>query len=130
MLEQGEGCIINVASASGIRAVAGAAAYAASKAALRHLTKCVALECAQAGTRVRVCSLSPGGVKTPIWEELPAFREVAEKNGREAAFAALAPGGPLQGFLEADAVAEAAVGLVKQSSLTACDVVMDGGWSA
>src|SRR5262249_60742674 len=63
------GSIVNVASASGIKASAGASAYCASKAAVRMFSKTVAIECAAAGSRIRVNVVSPGGVKTPIWEK-------------------------------------------------------------
>lgn len=64
------GSIINVASASGIKASAGASAYCASKAAVRMFSKTAALECAAARLKIRVNVVSPGGVKTPIWQKM------------------------------------------------------------
>jgi NAD(P)-dependent dehydrogenase (short-subunit alcohol dehydrogenase family) len=46
-MRQGSGgAIINIASASGLKASPGASAYSASKAAVRMFAKAVALECA------------------------------------------------------------------------------------
>ncbi|MBP1296440.1 SDR family NAD(P)-dependent oxidoreductase [Bradyrhizobium elkanii] len=53
------GTIINVSSTFGHRAVAGLSHYAASKAALEHLTRCWALELAQFGIRVNAVAAGP-----------------------------------------------------------------------
>lgn len=58
------GSIINVASILGVRVAAQVSAYAASKAALIHLTKAMALELAR--HRIRVNALAPGYVETGI----------------------------------------------------------------
>jgi NAD(P)-dependent dehydrogenase (short-subunit alcohol dehydrogenase family) len=51
-LASAEGTIINVSSTFGHKPVAGLSHYAASKAALEHLTRCWALELARNGVRV------------------------------------------------------------------------------
>src|SRR5262249_5596235 len=85
------GSIINVASASGIKASPGASAYCASKAAVRMFSKTVALECAAAGSRIRVNVVSPGGVKTPIWEKMDFWPGLVAQHGSpEAAWQSLA----------------------------------------
>lgn len=58
------GSIINIASITGLRSVGGAAAYAASKAAVVHLTQVQALECARHG--IRVNALAPGYIATEM----------------------------------------------------------------
>ncbi|MGC6485063.1 MAG: SDR family NAD(P)-dependent oxidoreductase [Candidatus Puniceispirillales bacterium] len=58
------GSIINIASIAGLRTIGGAASYAASKAAVAHLTKVQALECARHG--IRVNALAPGYITTDI----------------------------------------------------------------
>lgn len=58
------GAVVNVASQLALSAVAGFSAYCASKAAVLHLTRCLALELVDAG--VRVNAVCPGGVDTPL----------------------------------------------------------------
>ena len=64
MLEQGHGNIVNISSAFGKRAAAGASIYAASKHAVEGLTKAAALEGATAG--VRVNAVAPGPTDTDM----------------------------------------------------------------
>ena len=64
MAVRGRGCVVNVASGAAYNGVPGFGAYGASKAALLHLTKTLALEQAKSGVRcVAVC---PGNVDTPM----------------------------------------------------------------
>jgi NAD(P)-dependent dehydrogenase (short-subunit alcohol dehydrogenase family) len=122
--------IVNVASVSGIKPFAGASAYGASKAAVRLLSKVAAIECADARNGVRVNVVSPGGVKTPMWETMDFFRSLAvEHGGAEEAFAALAGSSPSQQFFAADEVARTIVYLASDeaSHLTGVEVVMDRG---
>src|SRR5262245_59043483 len=53
------GCIVNVSSASGIRAAAGASAYSASKAAVSMFTRAVAKECRERQLPIRVNTVAP-----------------------------------------------------------------------
>src|SRR5262249_39270503 len=63
----------------------------ASKAAVRHFSKVAAIECADAETGIRVNVVTPGGVKTPMWESMSFFQElVIKQGGKEQAFAAMA----------------------------------------
>lgn len=57
-LQKTKGNIVNISSVVGVRANVGSLAYSTSKAALDHLTRNLALECAESGVRVNV--LSPG----------------------------------------------------------------------
>ncbi len=68
MLERGEGAIVNVASISGIvgpEKFPGFVSYCASKGAVISLTESLAVEVKSRG--VRVNSVSPGSVDTPMW---------------------------------------------------------------
>jgi len=67
MASRGSGSIINVASTAGLRAAGRLARYAASKAALIHLTQTMALELASKG--VRVDALAPGNLQTDMHAE-------------------------------------------------------------
>lgn len=63
------GSIINISSVAGLRGAAGASAYCTSKGAVRLFTKAAAVECAQMGTGIRVNSVHPGIIDTPIWQK-------------------------------------------------------------
>lgn len=64
MAARGSGCIINIASSSGLRAGGHMSSYGASKAGLIHLTQIMALELA--GKGVRVNALAPGNIQTDM----------------------------------------------------------------
>ena len=66
MRRSGGGSIVNISSVLGLRARAGAPAYAASKGGVRLLTKSVALHCAQSGSNIRCNSVHPGYIDTPM----------------------------------------------------------------
>lgn len=127
------GSIVNVSSAAGIKAGAKAAAYCASKAAVRMLTRVAALECADAKDGIRVNSICPGGVRTPIWEGLD-FWETVRKNagGNEEAWEAMTAGIPLGRFSHPDEIARSILFLASDDSafMTGSDLVIDGGYTA
>jgi NAD(P)-dependent dehydrogenase (short-subunit alcohol dehydrogenase family) len=125
------GSIVNVTSVSGVTPFPGAGAYGASKAAIRLLSRIAAIECADARNGVRVNVVSPGGVKTPMWETMDFFRElVAKHGGREEAFAAMgASATASQQFLIPEEVARSIFYLASDESahLTGVEVVLDRG---
>lgn len=70
MVKRKDGLIINVNSIAGLRAgPLGGAAYAAAKFGLRGLATCLAEE--EKANGIRVCSIYPGEVDTPILEHRP-----------------------------------------------------------
>lgn len=69
MIAAGGGSIINTSSIEGLRGTPWAHGYVASKWGLRGLTKSVAMELAPHG--IRVNSLHPGLIRTPITEGIP-----------------------------------------------------------
>jgi len=65
MISQGSGSIITIGSAAGLRGGLSGHIYSASKAAVIHLSRCVAAELSSKG--VRVNTISPGGIVTDIF---------------------------------------------------------------
>lgn len=66
-LRAARGSIVNVSSVSGHFGQAGSATYCASKGGLVAMTKALAID--EAGAGVRVNSISPGNIWTPLWAE-------------------------------------------------------------
>ena len=70
MIDSGNGSVINISSVAGIKGAANLAAYNATKGGVRLLTKGVARECAVSRWPVRVNSVHPGVIETPIWDKM------------------------------------------------------------
>ena len=77
------GSVVLTASVAGLKPDPGVAAYGASKAGALHLMKVAAKE--GASHRIRVNAVAPAGVQTPIWHDVPMFRELLARTGSEAA---------------------------------------------
>jgi cyclopentanol dehydrogenase len=115
------GSIVNVSSVYGIVGGALAAAYCASKGAVRLLTKAAAVDLAQ--LKIRVNSIHPGVIRTAMTEGLFAdaqasARFVARQLQRRAAEPGEVSAAVL--FLASD----------ESSFVTGAELVVDGGWLA
>jgi NAD(P)-dependent dehydrogenase (short-subunit alcohol dehydrogenase family) len=127
------GSIVNVSSVSGIKAQPGASAYCASKAAVIQFSKAAALECLRNGENIRVNSISPTGVKTPMWKTMPFFQELmAREGGEEAAFRAMAQSAPYGRWASPEEVALAILYLASEESsfITGTNLLFDNGDTA
>ena len=127
------GSIVNVASVSGIKAQAQASAYCASKAAVIMFSKAAALECLGMRQPIRINSVSPAGVKTPMWKTMPFFQELMAKEGsEEAAFQALAQSAASGRWAEPEEVASAILYLASDESsfVTGTNLLFDDGTTA
>lgn len=127
------GSIVNVASVSGIKAQPEASAYCASKAAVIMFSKAVALECLRKGDNIRVNSISPAGVKTPIWKTMSFFQELMEKEGgEEAAFQAMVQSAAYGRWALPEEVALAILYLASAESsfITGTNLIFDNGDTA
>ena len=72
-------------------------------------------------------------MKTPLWRDMPFFRDLVEKTGsEEAAFQDLAQSGPEGRFAEPEEIAQAVLYLASDESVyvTGTDLVIDGGYMA
>jgi 3(or 17)beta-hydroxysteroid dehydrogenase len=81
MKEAGSGSIINMCSTASIQGGPAIFAYAASKSAIRGMTKSVAVLSAQNGYGVRCNSIHPGNMMTPMLE---GVREIVRENDPQA----------------------------------------------
>jgi 3(or 17)beta-hydroxysteroid dehydrogenase len=122
-----KGAIINIASRSGRVGTPGAAAYAASKAAVRNLTKSVALHCAAQGLAIRCNAIDPGAILTPMWQAL-----IGDGPDREAIKAGFLADVPLGRFGMPEEVAAMAVMLASDDAAYICGATLaiDGGLTA
>jgi len=122
-LLDGGGCIVNLASVSGLRGSPYNAAYAASKAAQISLTKSMAVELAKQG--VRVNAVAPSAVDTPFLTgfSLPEYADLGLV-GRASP--------PMGVVLRPEEVAAAVAYLCSgdAASVTGTVLVIDGGASA
>jgi NAD(P)-dependent dehydrogenase (short-subunit alcohol dehydrogenase family) len=121
------GSIINLSSIEGLIGDPALGAYNASKGGVRLYTKSVALYCAKQGLNIRVNSIHPGYIWTPMVENyLKQQGDVAE--GRKAADALH----PLGHIGEPDDIAYGVVYLASDESkfVTGAELVIDGGYTA
>jgi NAD(P)-dependent dehydrogenase (short-subunit alcohol dehydrogenase family) len=121
MIERRSGCIINLSSQAGFVALPTESVYCMTKAAIAHLTKCLAVEWAP--HRVRVNAVAPTFIRTPgtvKWLHDDTFR--TELLARI----------PLGRVGEPVDVAGAVVFLASPAAtlVTGATLLIDGGWTA
>jgi NAD(P)-dependent dehydrogenase (short-subunit alcohol dehydrogenase family) len=122
MIQQGRGCIINMSSQAGFAALPTESVYCMTKAAIVHLTKCLAVEWGK--HNVRVNAVAPTFIHTPGTEAAladPAFR--ADVIERIAGLHRI--GEPME-------VSGAVVFLASPAAslITGHTLLIDGGWTA
>jgi ketoreductase RED2 len=111
-LREAHGAIVNVTSIAGVRPTGSSIPYAASKAALNHLTVLLAKV---AGPEVRVNAVAPGLIDTPWTEEWETVRDVV----RQVA--------PLKRSGRPEDVAQVILDVAGAAYMTGQVVVVDGG---
>jgi 3alpha(or 20beta)-hydroxysteroid dehydrogenase len=111
MREAGRGVIINTSSTAGLQGYAGLAGYVASKWAVRGLTKASALDLAP--DHIRVLSIHPGPVRTPMTAQMPDAAVVSQ---------------PMPRFGDTDEVARMVKFMLTEATFsTGSEFVVDGG---
>lgn len=120
-LTESNGCIINLGSIYGLVGGKGAASYSAAKGGVVNFTQQVAIDYADQG--VRVNSICPGFVETPMTEDLLeserfySFLEQKTPMDRHGQPEEIAP---MAAFLASD----------DASYITGANIPVDGGWTA
>ena len=129
IMKNSGGSIINMSSIDGIIGEPMAAAYSASKGGVRLFSKSAALHCANKGYRIRVNSLHPGVIKTPMVANAFAALPPAD---RDALIARLEAQVPLGAWGEPVDIANGVLFLASEESryMTGAELVIDGGYTA
>ena len=123
------GSIINVSSIEGIIGEPKLPAYNASKGAVRVFTKSAALHCAQKNYAIRINSLHPGYVNTPmVSEAISAFTEAEAEEFKHRVLSNI----PVKRLAEPEEIAGAALFLASAdaSYMTGAELIVDGGYTA
>lgn len=118
MRKRGGGSIVNISSIHGIVGVNTITAYSTAKAAIRHMSKTVAIQ--YAGENIRVNSVHPGYTRTPLVK--PLFTDPDLLADRTSQI-------PLGRFAEPEEIAEGILFLASDeaSYVTGSELVIDGG---
>jgi 3(or 17)beta-hydroxysteroid dehydrogenase len=127
MLAAGQGAIVNLSSTAGIAGAPGAAAYCASKGAVRLLSKVAALDAIAAGTRVRCNSLHPAMTATPMVDDI-----IRQLGGNLAIRDVLVASQPSGRFAQPDDIVDAIMFLASDRAgfVNGSEVVVDNGFTA
>lgn len=128
MIARGRGDVINLASVSGKRPLAGRTPYTASKMAVIGLTTTLAHEVGPLG--VTVNSLSPGPVDGPRMERNFAREAARTQTTPEAAEREFTSRAALQRMVTEDEVAQAVLAMLNMPGLCGADIDLSAGMSA
>jgi NAD(P)-dependent dehydrogenase (short-subunit alcohol dehydrogenase family) len=127
MRRSGGGSIVLMSSVAGLRGSANLACYSATKGAVRLFAKSVALECAAMRDNIRVNSVHPGVIDTPIWSKLPPGTNNPLDPNRIAEMSV-----PIGKPGQAEDIAKGVLFLCSDASchMTGSELVIDGGMTA
>lgn len=126
---RGRGAIVHVSSVQGHANQRNVLGYATTKGAVHAMTRAMAVDCARHG--VRVNSVSPGSIRTPLLEYGAA--QIAGPGGdAEAVIAGFGAGHPVGRIGTADEVAGLIAWLCSDAAafVTGADLRIDGGLTA
>jgi NAD(P)-dependent dehydrogenase (short-subunit alcohol dehydrogenase family) len=124
--------VINLSSVAGIVGQANTLAYNASKGAVRLMTKSSAIECARGGVKVRVNSVHPGIIKTPMVDRMISDIVSRTGIGSNSVEERFAENHPVGRFGRPTDIANAIKFLASDAAafMTGSELVVDGGWTA
>jgi 3(or 17)beta-hydroxysteroid dehydrogenase len=124
--------VVNISSVAGLIGAPNQVSYNSSKAGVAHLTKSLAVEFARAGTPVRVNSIHPGCILTPMLEGVMddwVDQGMITEDQRISSLASLCP---MNKIGDPKDIAYGAVYLASPEArfVTGIELVIDGGWIA
>ncbi|WP_380878537.1 glucose 1-dehydrogenase [Sphingomonas sp. DBB INV C78] len=127
LMKRTGGSIINMASGSGLKASANLVGYNAAKAAVTLMSKSIALHCAQEKYGIRVNSVHPGAIRTPILDKV-----LAQVDDPEATLAGFLSVHPIGYLGHPDDIAAIVAWLASDESrfATGAAFSVDGGMTA
>ena len=111
-LRRAQGCVVNIGTHAGVRPKGSSIPYAASKAALHHVTKLLALALAP---DVRVNAVAPGLVETAMTAEWPDMLETWKTRS------------PMKRPAKPEDIADLVAALIANDYVTGEIVIADGG---
>ena len=129
MRRAGGGSIIITSSLAGLRGSGGLAGYCATKGGVRLFAKAVAMECAAANDRIRVNTIHPGIIDTPIWGKIPNGGVYTGSNAAADPHQLAVGSVPIGTAGTAQDIANSVLFLASDASsyMTASEIVIDGG---
>jgi NAD(P)-dependent dehydrogenase (short-subunit alcohol dehydrogenase family) len=132
MMKSGGGSIIIMSSVAGLRGSAGLAGYCATKGGVRLFAKAAALECAAMNANIRVNSIHPGIIDTPIWGKIPAGGAAPGRNSPIDAVEMAKFAVPLARAGQAQDIANGVLYLASDLSsyVTGTELAIDGGMTS
>jgi len=132
MRRSGGGSIVMMSSVAGLRGSPTLAGYCATKGGVRLFAKSIAMECAGANDGIRVNSVHPGIIDTPIWEKIPREASGMGHNAPMRPDEIAKAGTPLGFPGEAQDIANGVLFLASDASryVTGAELVIDGGITA
>lgn len=132
MRKTGGGSVIMMSSLAGLRGSASLSGYCATKGGVRLFAKAIAMECATVGDGIRVNSVHPGIIDTPIWGKIPTGATGAGQNAPIDPDERAKLATPLGRAGEAEEIAQGVLYLASDASryVTGTELVIDGGMNA
>ena len=130
MMKSGGGSIVITSSVAGLRGAPGLAGYCATKGGVRLFAKAAAMECAAMNANIRVNTVHPGIIDTPIWGKIPGERPGANAPIDPHEMAKFSV--PLHRAGRAQDIANGVLYLASDLSayVTGTELVIDGGMTA